>query len=1190
MVVKEDAGINAGTDFAAENVRPEEPAMLQYTSGSTGSPKGVILTHGNLASNVRDMARAFGMTRDSVTVTWLPFHHDMGLIGSLLYPLSSGARVIGMPPTAFLQRPRRWLAAITKYRGTHSAAPNFAYDLCVRAIPMETRVALDLESWRVACNGSEPVRETTMQQFSDAFAASGFRSSSFVPCYGLAESTVLVDAGGFATGDVRIVDPEHRTLQAPGEEGEIWVAGPSVATGYWRLPEETANVFGARISGGKGPAYLRTGDLGLLRDGRLEVSGRLKDLIIIRGVNHHPQDIEATVATAHSALEAAAGAAFSTEEGGEERLVIVQELGRNHWRSFDGPAIFRAIRHAVGAAHDLQVHAIALVRPQAIPRTTSGKVQRHACRAAFIDRKLDVLAEWNMGAEVAEHGEPARLERWLKERLAAISGIPANEIDVRRPFAEYGLDSQLAAQLSAELEDRIGRPVSVTVAYDYPTIAALAQHLSASDIDQVPTSAAVQAGDAVAIVGMGCRFPGASTPDAYRDLLLEGRDAVSEIPASRWNAAEFYDPESKRAGSMYTRHGAFLDQVDGFDAEFFNITPREAVAMDPQQRLWLEVAWEALENAGLRPSSLAGTRTSVYFGQCSDDYQRLSLARGLEGIDAYTGLGCSRPAAAGRLSHLLGLCGPAIHVDTTCSSSLVAVHLACRSLLDGECDLALAGGVNLMLTPDSTVALCELRALAPDGRSKTFDAGANGYGRGEGCGVVILKRLGDAVAAGDRIEAVIRGSAINHDGRTNGFTAPNGPAQTELIRRALSVSGVEPKDVAYVEAHGTGTLLGDPIEVNALASVFGDRPEERALLIGSAKTNIGHLEGAAGIAGLIKAVIAVRDGEVAPHLHFHRPNPHIAWDQIPIRVAAERSPWPAWSARRIAGVSSFGMSGTNAHVVLEGFPQQAGPDHQGPYLLALSAASPAALRELARRFETHLEVSRNLGDVCYTANTGRSQFRYRLAAMALDSDSMRRQLRDPVVGDANAGSGIEQPALEGADGDRQVLIQRLAEDYLRGAEVNWEVLGGGRKLSLPTYPFQRRRYWLGGAVERAHPLLGRRLPQPAHMVNHHVWETELDLHRFTYLMGHRIHGNILMPVSAYIEMARAAAQAVSGDSPMRLSNLQLHHSLAVPELGARTVQVSLVKSTHDCDFRAYSKQGSQSAWVLHATATIEWTA
>jgi acyl transferase domain-containing protein len=448
---------------------------------------------------------------------------------------------------------------------------------------------------------------------------------------------------------------------------------------------------------------------------------------------------------------------------------------------------------------------------------------------------------------------------------------------------------------------------------------------------------------------------------------------------------------------MYTRRGAFLDRVDTFDPQFFGIAPREAVSLDPQQRLLLEVSWEALERAGLAPDRLMGTQTGVFIGISSSEYALLQT-RELETPDLYFGTGSALSAAAGRLSYVLGLQGPSLSVDTACSSSLVAVHLAVQSLRRGECGVALAGGVNVLLAPDITVTFCRARMMARDGRCKTFDASADGYVRGEGCGIVVLKRLSDAVADGDSILAVIRGTAVNQDGRSSGLTVPNGPAQQALLRAALDDADVNAEDIQYVEAHGTGTPLGDPIEVQALASVFGkDRPSDQPLLLGSVKTNIGHLEAAAGVAGLIKVVLALQHGEIPAHLHFRTPNPNIAWSELPVSVATATQPWPARGTRRMAGVSSFGFTGTNAHVVLEAPPEVPVPgtsSDRSRHVLALSARSEQALVELAASYGTWLESADEdaLGDLCFTANSGRSHFSHRAAFTAASSSELRASL------------------------------------------------------------------------------------------------------------------------------------------------------------------------------------------------------
>jgi malonyl CoA-acyl carrier protein transacylase len=499
----------------------------------------------------------------------------------------------------------------------------------------------------------------------------------------------------------------------------------------------------------------------------------------------------------------------------------------------------------------------------------------------------------------------------------------------------------------------------------------------------------------IAIVGMGCRLPGgANDPDAFWELLSQGVDAITEVPPDRWDIDDYYDPDSQTPGKMHSRYGGFVQQLYEFDPAFFGLSPREAVSLDPQQRLLLEVSWEALEQAGLAIDSLAGSRTGVFIGICSSDYSQILLDRGPEAIDAYMGTGNTHSVAAGRLSYLLGLQGPCVAVDTACSSSLVTVHLACQSLRNDECELALVGGVNRILTPEATINFSKAQMLAADGRCKTFDASADGYVRAEGCGMILLKRLSKALADGDRILALVRGSAVNQDGRSTGLTVPNGPAQQALIRQALENGGINPLQISYVEAHGTGTALGDPIEVGALGAVYGKgRSADQPLFLGSVKTNIGHLEGAAGIAGLLKVVLALYHKQIPPHLHFQQPNPHIDWTAFPLKIPIEPTPWIAKT--RLAGVSSFGFSGTNAHVILQEAPTPDSPPAQVDtpeqplrdrplHLLTLSAKSAAALKPLAERYQHYLSrhLHDSFADICFTAHISRSSFDHRLSLVA----------------------------------------------------------------------------------------------------------------------------------------------------------------------------------------------------------------
>ncbi|WP_437275955.1 SDR family NAD(P)-dependent oxidoreductase [Sorangium sp. So ce375] len=509
----------------------------------------------------------------------------------------------------------------------------------------------------------------------------------------------------------------------------------------------------------------------------------------------------------------------------------------------------------------------------------------------------------------------------------------------------------------------------------------------------------------IAIIGGACRFPaGATSLDAYWRMLRDGVDAIRDVPRDRWDPARY---AHLLESPQELRWGGFLDNVDAFDAAFFNISPREAKHLDPQQRLLLEVAWEAFESATLAPDRLAGSRTGVFVGICTSDYLHMHLRRDPSEIDAYMGTGNALAVAAGRLSYYFGLRGPSLAVDTACSSSLIALHQAVQSLRRGETDLALAGGVNVILLPEIAITFSRARMLAADGRCKTFDARADGFVRSEGCGLVVLRRLDDALAAGDPILAVVRGTAANQDGRSNGLTAPNGPSQVDVLRAALADAGVPPASIDYVEAHGTGTRLGDPIEVQALLEVFGaSRRPDRPLWLGSVKTNLGHLEAAAGIAGVLKTALALRHRALPPHLHLLELNPHLRDVAGRIAIPKTRCAWPGSGPELLAGVSAFGISGTNAHAILGSPPAEpeAAPSPARPRLFTLSARDPAALCELAARTAEALDPCSPEGfaDACFTSQLGRAHLEHRAAIVAEAKAVVTAALRDLSTTGAHA--------------------------------------------------------------------------------------------------------------------------------------------------------------------------------------------
>ncbi|WP_344840173.1 type I polyketide synthase, partial [Actinocorallia longicatena] len=563
------------------------------------------------------------------------------------------------------------------------------------------------------------------------------------------------------------------------------------------------------------------------------------------------------------------------------------------------------------------------------------------------------------GSRSAESGDPqlqAEIRNFLINEIAHRADLVTAEIDVDRPLEEFGLASRDAVAIAGELEELLGRSLPATLVWEHPTINRLAAALSGAELPEVAVASAPVAGvsnEPIAVVGLGCRFPGGiDGPASFWDFLMARGDAVGEVPDGRWDAFDDGSPEIADLLENVTRRGGFLDDIAGFDAQFFGITPREAAVMDPQQRLVLEVAWEALEHAGVAPARLRGSRTGVFMGVSAPEYAGLT-ASDLTRLEAFTATGAALSIVANRLSYLLDLRGPSMIVDTACSSSLVSTHLAVQSLRSGDSDVALAGGVNVILSPTITMTFDAAGGTAADGHCKAFDASADGMVRAEGCGVLVLKRLSDARRDGDRVLATIAATGVNSDGRSNGLVAPNADAQKSLLRDVYA--GLGDRELDYLEAHGTGTFLGDPIEARAVGDVLG-RDRTTPLLLGSVKTNLGHMEAAAGAAGLIKTVLSLSHRMLPASLHFTEPNPHIDFDGLNLEVVAQARDWPAHEGRPArAGVSGFGFGGTNAHIVLESVEEEAAqgtPEHVPVRTFPLSDVSadrlaPAAANLLA---------------------------------------------------------------------------------------------------------------------------------------------------------------------------------------------------------------------------------------------------
>jgi acyl transferase domain-containing protein/acyl-CoA synthetase (AMP-forming)/AMP-acid ligase II/thioesterase domain-containing protein/acyl carrier protein len=932
----------------------EEPAWILYTSGTTGRPRGVVWCQRAVLWTVEACYHdLLGFGPDDRVLWPLPLHHAFGFAACVIGVAVTGASVRILPGFSAEET----LNLLRDGDFTVLAGVPTIYRQLIAATDGTVRGP------RLCITGGAPCPAELSESFERVFG------SRLLDGYGSTEAagkiTTVTPDGPVVAGscgrpvpgqELRVTDPDTGGEVPAGAEGEIWLRGPGMMLGYHNEPD-------AFVDG-----WFRTGDLGrFVEHGHLVLTGRLRELIIRGGEKIHPSEVERVLAALPSVLDVAV-AGRPDHVLGEVPVAYVVP---------DGPLDVQALRAACRrelAAHKVPAEFVVV---EAIPRTGSGKVMRHALPAAAPDLVDVVLRET---AAVAEH----------------------DDVGPDLTFAEMGLTSANAVALSAGVGAALGVSLPATLVYEYPTPRLLAQHLRSSGRTEPTRPAKPVADDPVVIIGMACRYPGGvRSPAELWDLVLAERDATSEFPADRgWNLADLFDDDPDRAGHSYARRGGFLDCVADFDPAPFGISPREALAMDPQQRLLLETALELFEGAGIDPDSLQDSETGVFAGLMYHDYaSRLRHPPGE--LEAQLGLGSAGSVASGRIAYTFGLRGPAVTVDTACSSSLVAMHMAATALRSGECTLAVAGGAAVMCTPNAFVSFSRSRGLARDGRCKAFAEGADGTVWGEGAGLLLLERLSDATRNGHPVLAVLRGSAVNSDGASNGLTAPSGAAQQRVIRRALSDAGLSPSDVDCVEAHGTGTALGDPIEARALLATYGQRPASSPLYLGSVKSNLGHTQAAAGIAGVIKMVEAMRHGVLPRSLHATVPSSHVDWQGMELLTAAR--PWPAVRRPRRAAVSSFGISGTNAHVILEAAQAPARPAAPEARPLLLSAVDDVALRAMAGRLVP--AVGRAGNDVAYTLAAARGSYRRRAAVLdpaALPALERGEPASGLTVGDAKA--------------------------------------------------------------------------------------------------------------------------------------------------------------------------------------------
>ena len=984
----------------------DDIAQIIYTSGTTGTPKGVVYTHGEIARRypfLKATSRINGVAvRPFVRLMALPPAHALG--GSFFFVRLVSKSTIICQATFDA---RQFLHAVDRHRVTTTV---LVPAMCEALLNEEEIGAYDLSSLRTIVAGGAFVSASLVERFEEKF------KKRLVISYGLTEVPGLTlgsskgkpgSAGRLpSTVDVRFVDADSRPLPL-GEIGEIQFK-TRWASSIYRPDDEPPE------GAGGDDKWFSTGDIGYLdADRELFITGRIKQLISVGGVKINPQEIMDVIMRLGVRECAVVGMTHSLL--GEEAVACVVPGERSHITE-------EAVLAHCRANLEKRMVPSSVLFFEGLAKTELGKIKTEALRQEVLRRRAAVV-ETDLISGLRSASPAGRrsvlseeIGKHLRRILHRDSPVsPGSEFDVSATFGQLGLDSLGALELANSLSVAAGRPLSATLTFDHPTIEAVCDELLGELFASTGTVATVKSGrrsaqrEPVAIVGIGCRLPGKegtlADPDAFWRSLRDGAASTRVVPSERWNVEQFYDPVRGTPGKTYTRCGSFIDSVDLFDADFFGITPAEANGLDPQHRLLLEVSWQALENSGHDPYSLSSGHTGVFVGITGSTYPSANF------------LGVMPCMAPGRISQFLNFRGPSFAIDTACSSSLVAIHLAVQSLRNGECDVALAGGVNVMTSPRPFVYLSAIQALAADGRCKAFDAGADGYGRGEGCVIVVLKPLSLAVKDHDRIIALIRGSAVCHDGRRQSLTAPNGAAQQAVIAAALEDAGAHASEVDYLEAHGTGTPLGDPIEVKAALAVLGQN-RERPLMIGSVKTNIGHTEAAAGASALAKVALSLEHGEIPPLLHLKRINPLIEPLSERFSMPTSLQAWPRTSGhRRLAGVTSLGFSGTNAHVLLEEPPtvatvQRTAPDDAGrTHLLCLSARTDGALAELVKAYAAYLERdhAEAFADVCFTTNAGRAAFPRRLAVVAPTAAIARERLSVHTLRGPVAGAGAAKP-------------------------------------------------------------------------------------------------------------------------------------------------------------------------------------
>lgn len=1059
----------------------DKPAFIQFSSGSTNTPKGVILTHKNLLTNITGIIETAQLSSEDKVLSWMPYYHDMGLIGFHLTMVALGMFQINMSPMKFVKRPTLWFDLISKYRITLTSSPNFGYRLLLKRITDKHLKSWDLSSLRLIFNGAEPISVPLVKEFMEKLSVCKLPENSMYMVYGMAEACLAVafpiegskpeslfisrnslvskslaeevdennvDAlevanEGYAISgiQVRIVNDEGKVVPEK-ELGEIQIKGDNVTAGYINNPEATRESFQ--------DGWLKTGDTGFMIDGKLCVTGRIKDIIFVNGQNLFAYDIEFKLEEIDGVEpgKVVIGGWHDENEGREKTAIFsALRIKKEDIKEFYGNML-RKINEAFGIVVDY------VVVVKSIPKTTSGKVRRFMMIQSLLDNEYEdtTFTANELLIDEVEHKVEEKSEKIdsvkhsildnnadkIREIWAKVLERPAESIAYNQSFLTLGGTSIKAVQILGLLEDEFNIELGHDILINCKTINEMDEYLvraSKENISESNITKKISNGineeDDIAVIEMSCRFPEASSPEEFWNNIVDGKCSISEVPEDRWDINQYYSKDNDPIKTN-CRTGAFINNAFDFDAKLFNISDEEAAVMDPQQRIILELVFEVLERAGYSRKTVSGKSLALYIGAGTNTYQEYHLntlnMSNLKNFDSFGSLTEEEQESilnewknklgvtefhpnllvdniinmiAARTSQEFDLKGPSITVDTACSSSLVTIHLACQALKKGECELAIAGGINLLLTPTPYIYLSNAGALSTSGVSRVFDSKADGLVPGEGAGLVLLKPLKKALKDKDKVLAVIKASSINNDGHSIGVMAPNPNGQREVIESLYLNNDIDPNEIQYVEAHGTGTKIGDPSEVRALTSAFKRwKPKNNSIAIGSIKANIGHLLNGAGIASFIKVVLAMNNKIMPPNVNLSELNPSIKFDKTPFYTMREAKNWQVNEGEvRRAAVNSFGFGGTNCHMVLEELPEIAKEEtarqyERDKYVLAASANTEKSLQLKISNLIEYLKSNKEnrLGDICYIENTCKTLFKYRSSVVAESIEDLINKL------------------------------------------------------------------------------------------------------------------------------------------------------------------------------------------------------